>query len=596
MIRLHVVPVQGAPFDRSFDRDSMVLGRASTSDLVLEDRFLSRHHSRLYRDNGQLFVEDLGSRNGTLLNGQRIHAAMPVSPGDVVKISGSVIKILGAQVPNNDLAGRATPGAGLPGAGLPGAGLPGAGLPGAGQPTPGPVAAGPVESVAPPQISGFGDHTIFRSASGMLQEGVAAHSHELEGEEALRRYAERLNLVNEVHRALGESMELEELLELILERVFDHLRPEQGAIYLRRDEGELERAASRALPGIDSPTFYSQSLVHEVTEKGLAALVLDVESDERFAAAHSILATGIRSLVAAPLLDGKGTLGMIVLSSRVGVRQFSEGDMELLVSLASIAALRLRNVSLLEEAAERRRLEQELALGRRIQVALLPDSLPTVEGYGLHAGNIPSRGVSGDYYQVLERNDGEECVLMVADVSGKGIAASLLTATLEALSAGPIEDGLPPETICGRLSRLLHRRTPPEKYATAFLAILEPANGRLQYTNAGHNPGLIVRASGDAETLGPTGTPIGLLPVAAYRADATTLEPGDTLVLYTDGITEPTDPDDEEYGLERLTEVCQRHRGAELPELAAAIANDLEDFVRGEPFPDDRTLVMVRRK
>ena len=446
---------------------------------------------------------------------------------------------------------------------------------------------------APRQISA--STRFFRSASGLLENQPAPDSHELEGEEALRRYAERLNLVNEVHRALGQSMELEELLELILERVFDHLKPEQGAIYLRRDDGELDRAASRAVPGIELPAFYSRSLVREVTEKGVAALVFDVESDERFAAAHSMLATGIRSLVAAPLLDDKGTLGMIVLSSRAGIRQFSEGDMELLVSLASIAALRLRNVSLLAEAAERQRLEQELALGRRIQLALLTAQLPDVAGYALHAGNIPSRGVSGDYYQVLERSDGRECVLMVADVSGKGIAASLLTASLEALSAVPIEDGLPPEEICERLSRLLYRRTPPEKYATAFLTVLEPATGALRYTNAGHNPGLLIRASGETETLGPTGTPIGLLPDALYEAGETTLGEGDTLLLYTDGITEPTDPDDEEYGLERLAEVCIRHRQAELGELAAAIANDLEDFVRGEPFPDDRTFVMARR-
>ncbi len=551
MIKLHVVPVQGAPFEHSFDGDSLTLGRASSSDLVLEDRFLSRQHSRIFRQGGQLQVEDLGSRNGTLVNGQPIRGTTPLKPGDVIKISGSVISIADSS-----------------------------------------IAAVPE---APDSIAGFGDHTIFRSASGMLKNHAASDSRKLEGEEELRRYAERLNLVNAVHRALGESMEIEELLELILERVFDHLGPEQGAIYLRHKDGELERAASRALPGVDNQAFYSQSLVNEVTEKGLAALVLDVESDERFAAAHSMLATGIRSLVAAPLLDGKGTLGMIVLSSRVGVRQFSEGDMELLVSLASIAALRLRNVSLLAEAAERRRLEQELALGRRIQVALLPDKLPEIEGYALHAGNIPSRGVSGDYYQVVERREGTECVLMVADVSGKGIAASLLTASLEALSAVPIEDGLPPEAICERLSRLLYQRTPPEKYATAFLAILEPATGVLRYTNAGHNPGLIVRASGEAEIFGPTGTPIGILPSGSYSAAETHLGLGDTLVLYTDGITEPTDPDEEEYGLERLTAVCVRHHNAALTEVAAAIANDLEDFVRGEPFPDDRTLVMARR-
>ncbi len=402
-IKLHVVPVQGEPFDHPVESESLVLGRASSSDLVLEDRFLSRNHSRVFRDGERLMIEDLGSRNGTLLNGQRVRAPQPLAPGDVIKISGSVISVLEA--------GAASP---------------------------------PV----PPSIpSGLAEHTIFRSASGLLQSHVAADSRQIEGEEALRRYADRLNLLNEVHRALGGSMELGELLELILERVFDHLRPEQGAIFLKRDDGELEQAASRSVSSAAAEAFYSRSLVHEVTEKGLAALVLDVESDERFQAAQSILSTGIRSLVAAPLLDDKGAVGMIVLSSRAGVRQFSEGDMELLVSLASVAALRIRNVALLEEAAERRRLEQELALGRRIQVAALPATLPEVPGYALHAGNVPSRGVSGDYYQVLERQPAAgnepEVVLMVADVSGKGIAASLLTHSLEGLSLGPIEDGLP---------------------------------------------------------------------------------------------------------------------------------------------------------
>ena len=180
------------------------------------------------------------------------------------------------------------------------------------------------------------------------------------------------------------------------------------------------------------------------------------------------------------------------------------------------------------------------------------------------------------------RDEGRECVLMVGDVSGKGIAV-------------PIEDGLPPNEICARLSRLLFSRTPPEKYATAFLAILEPASGILRFTNAGHNPALVVRASGEVEQLGPTRMPIGLMPDGVFEAGEVSIGDGDTLILYTDGITEAADPDEEEYGIERLTEVCVRHRDADLSGLAAAIANDLEDFVRGEPFPDDRTLVMARR-
>jgi phosphoserine phosphatase RsbU/P len=529
--------------------DSLVVGRAADAGLSLADPFLSRRHSRLFRKGAGLFVEDLGSRNGTLLNGNPVLAPTQVRPGDVIRVSNSTIRISSGepQAPRSVI---------------------------------------PEESL---------DGTIFRRAVEMLDRQSAPAPTSLRSEADLRRYAERLKLLNEVHQALGRSLELAQLLELILDRVFDHLRPDRGAILLREKDGELRPAARRSAAGGPEELPVSRSLIREVTEKGLAALVLDVRTDERFAAAQSMLLSGIRSLVAAPLLDPDGTLGLIVLESRLQARQFTEEDLELLVSLASVAALHLRNFALSLEAAERRRLDEELALARRIQMALLPSSVPETPGWALHGGNIPSRGVSGDYYEVVERADGREIVLMIADVSGKGMAASLLTVSLQALSTGPIEDGLPPEEICARLSRLLYRRTPPEKYATAFLGVLEPSTGLLRYTNAGHNPPLVVRAAGRVEELAPTGVPLGLLPGARYGAGEATLSPGDTLVLYTDGLVEASDPDGEEYGLARLREVCLRHRGLPCRSLAEALEEDLEAFVKGTPFADDRTIVLARR-
>ena len=198
-------------------------------------------------------------------------------------------------------------------------------------------------------------------------------------------------------------------------------------------------------------------------------------------------------------------------------------------------------VNLAEEAAERRRFEQEVALARRIQVALLPAEMPQIPGLEIHGGNIPSRGVSGDYYQIVERGHGEVAVV-VADVSGKGIAASLLTASLEALVAGPIHDGIDPATICRRVSHLLYDRTPPEKFATGFLAYFDPGTARLHYCNAGHNPGIVMRSGGEVEKLASTGLPLGMMPSGVYLAAEVHLGAGDTVVLYTDGITEAIRP------------------------------------------------------
>lgn len=551
-IRLHVVPAHGEPFEQALEGEELVIGRSTAADLVLADRFLSRKHARLFRKDGELWVEDLGSHNGTFVNDRRVEKPTRVKAGDVIKLSGSVVALRDA----SRQSGRSQ------------------------------------QQTDPTPSS---ELTVFRKASDLLKRESTWEVEAMRSEESLRRYAERLNILNEVHHALSKSISLEELLELILDRAFDHLGPEEGAIFLRRPDGKVMRAATRSLAGGEE-YLYSTSLTREVIDKGVAALVLDARTDERFAGAKSIMSLGVRSLVAAPLMDSEGVLGMIALNSKAAVRQFTEEDMELLTSLASVAALRIRNVALAEEAAQRRRLEEELTLARHIQVALLPSDLPQVEGYEIHGGNIPSRGVSGDYYEVFTRTEGSELVVMVADVSGKGLGASLLTAAVEALSAAPLEDGLPPQEVCIKIARLLHRRTPPEKYATAFLAVLEPASGTLRFTNAGHNPALLLRASGGIERLEATGVPLGLLPGASYEQGETALEPGDLLVAYTDGITEAINPSEEEYGEERLAELCREHIASPLDELSAALETDLRRFADGVPFADDRTAVLIRRQ
>jgi len=529
----------------------LIVGRSSAAELVLADRFLSRKHARLFQENGAWLVEDLGSRNGTLVNGTKIEAPTKLKENDELRLSGSVIMVRSKDKKD--------------------------------------------DRVVTSSVKHDTAQTVFRRASDLISRQSSDATAGLTTPEALRRQTDRLRLLNDIHRALGQSLELDELLEMILLRAFDQLEPEEGVIILKDGEGGYRKAARRSAPGIDTNYVFSETLITEVAEKGMAALVLDVETDSRFGNAQSILSSGIRSLVAAPFLDAEGSLGMIALNSRYHKRQFDEDDMELLVSLASVAALRIRNVALAEEAAERRRLEEELKLARQIQVALLPSKIPDVEGFELWGGNVPSRGVSGDYYKIEQRADDRQCVLVIADVSGKGIAASLLTASLEALAAGPIEVGQDPAEICTKVCRRLFHRTPPAKYATMILAILDRETGELRYTNAGHNPALVVHANGEHEELGPTGMPVGLLEEGNYTQKSVELGPGDLLVLYTDGITEAANPEDEEYGIERLAEVCKQNRDAGLDDLAATIDQSLDDFVQGVPYADDRTFVLTRR-
>jgi len=548
MLTLHVTPADGDPFHRDLDRDEVVVGRSTSADLTVADRYLSRRHARFVHTAEGWVVEDLGSRNGTFLNGRRIDSSAPVTVGDVVSVSASILRIL---------------------------------------------EHGTEAALGEPHTGSSG--SLFRRASDLVDSSSRFPDPDRATDpEQMRRHAERLAILNDVHRTLATSITRDDLLDTILDRVFNHLQPEQAAIFLKGRDGSLERVAGRTIAA-DDDFVVSQKLSAEVVERGMAALVHDVEVDRRFADAQSLIAAGIRSLLAAPLFDPAGTLGMIVLGSSAGVRVFNEDDMELLSSLASVAALRIRNLALAEEVAERRRLDREVALARVIQNALIPDQLPTIPGYELYGANLPSQGVSGDYFEVSERREGSECALLIADVSGKGIAASLLTAYLEALTATAIENGLAPEQVFIQVSTRLFRRTPPERFATALLVIVESATGRLCYANAGHNPALLLRADGAVEYLEGTGAPLGMLSVAEYHGAELDLGPGDTLVLYTDGYTEAVDPADDEFGIERLESLCRAHSNLALVDLAGTLNDELDRFVSGVPFADDRTLVMLRR-
>lgn len=529
---------------------AVVVGRSSSSDLVIPDPYLSRRHARFSKRDDGWYVEDLSGRSRTLLNGVVVAQPARLSFGDVVKLSDTVVRIA---APSDSGSGSEQ------------------------VPTPAPSDAG----------------TLFRPASALIERTERIDP--ALGGDRLARQTDRLRVLNSVHRALAGPITLEALLELILDRIFAELLPDEAVVFLKDGRGDFYRAATRRVPGIAGDYLYSRRLVQEVSEKQLAALVLDASSDERFSASESMMASGVRSLLAAPLLDPSGCPGMIVISSRAQVRSFSEDDMELLVSLASAAAMRMRNIALAEESARRRALEKELDLARQIQMALLPTTLPSVHGYELRGFSGPSRTVSGDLYQVQMRQDDRECVILLADVSGKGMAAALLTASLEALAIGPIEVGHPPEGILARLSRRLFARTAAERYATAFVAVLDAELGSLRYANAGHNPSLLMRADGNCQRLGATGIPLGLLPIAEYEGQDLALAPGDTLLVYTDGLSEAANPEGEEYGVERLEAVLRRNLTEPLEKLANDVEGDIEAFARGEPYADDRTFVLLRR-
>jgi len=545
-LQLRLEPRDGEPFRHEVHADAVVIGRSSKADLVLADRFLSRMHARLFRKDDSWYVEDLGSRNTTFLNDRPLGQPTAVRPGDVIRLAESRLIVEGSRKPSASEDGL---------------------------------------------VGGADEHlprsAILRSATLFLTPDREAQT---QGEAV--QLASRLRVLNEVHRALAAPITLEGLLDLVLDRAFAHLRPEEGAIFVRGPDGSLRRAASRQAPGETGEPLFSRRLAQEVVEKGVAALVADASLDERFNASESIVISGVRSLVAAPMLDSEGCVGMIALGAkRRG--PFGEDDMEFLVALASAAALRLRNLALSEETARRRLLDRELELAHDIQMGMLPRAFPQRPEIEVAAALQPARSVGGDLYDV--EAEGDRVWLLVGDVSGKGVGAALFMAVTKTLfrAIAPSSDSV--AAAMARVNHELARDNDRAMFVTAFAARLDVATGELEYVNAGHNPTYRVGAGGGVAPLGGAVNPaLGAVEGHEYHAGLVSLRPGDLLLMYTDGVVEARNASGEEFHALRLESFLGGCGGASADAVVRGLLGKVEDFAGDTPQYDDVTALALR--
>jgi serine phosphatase RsbU (regulator of sigma subunit) len=518
--RLHIEPAAGTPFDRDLTGQQFIVGRATDSDLVVQDSSVSRHHARLFQRDGQWWAEDLGARNGTTLNDAPLKSPTALGAGDRLRLGDTVLRF----VPPAEAATTRTM---------------------------------------------------------------------IDDDENIDRQAARLRTLNEIHRALATPISQSELLELILERCFEVLRPEEGVIVLRDRRGGFTTAATRRKPGSTGNVLVSRSLMEEVIERGRPALVIDAAFDERFSGSESIIASGVRSVVAAPLSDAEGSIGMIALLSRVNVRKFSEQDLDMLGSLASAAALRVRNIALAEEAAARKVLERELALAHDMQMAMLPRRMPERPEIDLAASVTPARSVGGDLYDFVATADG--LWFTVADVSGKGVPAALYTAVAKTLFRATVQACANVGEALTRMNAELARDNDQLMFITAIVGYISFASGEVMLGDAGHNPALLLRRGGALETpTVPKCMAFGVLEDTPYEHGVVQLHPGDTLVLYTDGATDARAPNGELFGSDRLEEAVSGCSGLSAAEMLHSISSVTMRFAEGAPPEDDVTLMVLR--
>ncbi len=408
------------------------------------------------------------------------------------------------------------------------------------------------------------------------------------------RQSARLDILNEVHRALATAISLPGLLDLILERCFSVLAPEEGVVLLRTPDGSLEPAATRQRMGGAGPIHVSRRLIDEVAGKGKPALVMDAAIDERLAGSESIVMSGVRSVVAAPLNDSDGSLGLIVLSSRAGVRQFTQHDLDLLVSLASAAALRVRNVALAEEAAERRVLERELAIAHDMQMSMLPKPMPDQPEVSVAATLKPAHSVGGDLYDYWIA--GDRLWFIVADVAGHGVGAALYMAVVKALFRASGYGDVSVAEVAARMNREIARDNDSMLFVTAMFGTLVLATGDVAMVDAGHNPAVLVsRGEQPNSPVVPKSVALGVVEGFEFTEGHFHLAPGTTLLLYTDGATDARNTSGELFGESRLHATIARTAGDVPAALVSSITAAIGDFSTGAPQEDDITLLAIKR-
>jgi len=352
------------------------------------------------------------------------------------------------------------------------------------------------------------------------------------------------------------------------------------------DGVELHSIASR---GIKDPQL-EQELVAELC--GRKELLL-LDGDDGMSPVWQHLKRRGLSVVV-PLLQQGEPCGILCLGPKMTGQPYGPDDIEFLYSLGNLALVSIQNSYLVEEQIEKEKLEEEMRLARSIQEKLLPQEMPTLPGIEVATLALPSRMVGGDYLDVATL-DGDRLLVAIADVTGKGMPASLLMANLQACLHVLFPMDITLEEATMHINRVICENTTHDKFITFFWGIYNTEDRTLQYVNAGHNPPMLVRANGDVELLEKGGLLLGVMKGLPYERGIVALAPGDLLVLYTDGVTEAMSLDSEEYGEKRLEQVLLAHREQSAHAVVDAAYHDIRKFTSYSPvLSDDLTMVVVK--
>ena len=519
-------------------RTPFTLGRQGDNDLVLLDSRISRHHAQIIQNEQGYFIEDMGSRHGTFVNNERITSA-PLKTGDQLSL-------------------------------------------------------GVVDSY---QLSFVGEQVVLPRLLEKIGKAAESPAPQLQ----------HLGLLLQMARMLHRAPALEEVLTMLVDSAIQLTDAERGLLFLRDDGGEMRLRLARGHGGVYLKTDsldYSRSAIQRVMKSGREEVLLEEEMTGRAAHDTAIITGGVRGLVAVPLqkhpmmeMTGETIvqtapeiLGVLYLDSRTRATSLTGLDRQVLQAFAVEGATVIENARLFRLTREQERLQHTFALARNIQQSLLPRELPRSDFFELQAITMPCQTVGGDYYDVIHLGD-DHLGLTVADVSGKGFPAAMMAATLQG-SFSAVAAGDPDlKDLFARVNEFLCARTPAEMFATIFYGVLA-RSGNFTFVNAGHNSPLVLRANGTIEVLDSSNFPLGLFADATFNVETAQLAKGDQVLIFSDGVPEAQDANQQLFGEERLKKYLQQCCGE--TGLCSKVVAAVQDFVGAAPQADDLTLVVLR--
>lgn len=405
---------------------------------------------------------------------------------------------------------------------------------------------------------------------------------------------QELSALNDLARAIGASLDSEEIMRTIINRSLKATNAQQGVVTLV-DLDPARPAATLVRASVSSSNRHlfhaTDSLLGWMQLNKRPLTIADPGNDERFQG--TVWDPEVRTLLCVPLMVKSQLKGILTVYNKKSGAGFDANDERLLAIVASQSAQVVENARLNEEEKALWEMREQVHLAAKIQERLLPTEVPAIAGYDISGRSIPARTVGGDYYDFVPMTGGRWAICL-GDVSGKGLPASLLMANVQATIRLLVSLDLPAPDAIARANSFLCRSTPAEKFVTFFFSVLDPAANTLEFCNAGHNPPYHLSGE-DCRTLHTHGVVLGIMDGLTYRQDSAELQPGDLVVIFSDGVTEAVDMQDEEFGEERLLAVVRRHRAEPAESIVSAIVAAVERHGATRAQYDDLTIVVIKR-